>query len=426
MIQEKEYAKRRHKLLKKLKPDSVAVICSAEAKVRSNDTHYPYRQNSNFYYLSGFKEENAALVFVKRKKKGKVFLFVQEKNPQKELWEGKVLGIKAAKKRFDVDGVYAIGKLEEKLKEFLRTKERLYFEFSHKTKCSAMLDALSSNLHTKKNLSKTVEKMRLVKSKSEIALIKKGLAITKKAHHNAMKKKKAGMMEYELQADFEYIFKKHGAYSDAYTTIVAGGDNANTLHYIKNDKKLKSGELVLIDAGCEYDYYATDITRTIPISGKFTKSQKEVYELVLRVQKKILKTIRPGVLRSDLQKKTQKLLTKGLVELGIFKGSVKKLLKNGKIKRYYPHGIGHFMGLDVHDQNPYKTKKGKEIALQAGMVLTVEPGLYLPKKDKKIPKKYRGIGVRIEDDVVVTKNGSINLSWSIAKEVEEIEALYSS
>ena len=426
MISEKEYAKRRAHIASLLQSRSVALICSTEPKVRSNDTEYPYRQNSNFYYLTGFCEQNAALLIVKGKKSFEVLLFVQPKDKQKELWNGKVLGVKKAKKRFLVDAVYGTDELDTVLKKSMEGKSEVYYEFRDASHPIEELLKLSQNSFGRHNLSKLVEQMRLLKSNSEIELIKKGMQITKEAHHHAMRLAKAGMMEYELQAEFEYIFTKNGAYSDAYTTIVAGGNNANTLHYIKNDQKLKAGDLILIDAGCEYSYYATDITRTIPVSGTFSPAQKELYTLVLDVEKKIISMIKPGVLRSDLQKEAERMLCEGMVRLGILKGSVKKLLKKQKHKKYFPHGIGHYMGIDVHDPCPYKTKKGKEIPLQAGMVLTIEPGLYLPKSDKKIPKKYRGIGIRIEDDILVTQDGYENLSAAIAKEIEEIEALYSS
>ena len=426
MIEEKEYEKRRKKLASSLKSGSLALLCSAEPKIRSNDTEYPYRQNSNFYYLTGFKEERSVLLILKAKKSFQTILFVQPKNPQRELWNGEVLGVKKAKKRFKVDAVHSIDDLETVLKKSIEGKSDIYYEFQESAKPLQLLERLSKNSYTRHNLAKLIQRQRLQKSKSELALIKEGMAITKEAHHHAMRLPKVDMNEYALQAEFEYIFTKRGAYSDAYTTIVAGGNNANTLHYIKNDKKLRNGDLVLIDAGCEYEYYATDITRTIPVNGTFSKAQKELYSLVLDVEKTIISMVRPGVLRSDLQKKAEQMLCEGMVRLGILKGSVKKLLKKQKHKKYFPHGIGHYMGIDVHDPCPYKTKKGKEIPLQEGMVLTIEPGLYLPKEDKNIPKKYRGIGIRIEDDIVVTKNGYENLSADIVKEIEEIEALYSS
>lgn len=421
MIQEKEYSQRRKKFASELKSYSVAVFLAAIPKTRSNDTEYPYRQDSHFYYLSGFTEDNAALVFVKKKLKTKVLLFVQKKDPQMELWTGKRLGVEGAQESFDVDEVHTFDTLYTKLAEFEGVR-RFYYDFTRDEKQVYRLRKQFKNVDEVRNVAPLVAAMRLIKSPTEIALIKKAIAITKRAHHAAMQLQKELRYEYEVQAEFEYIFKKNGAYSDAYTTIVAGGNNANTLHYIANNKRLKKGSLVLIDAGCEYEYYASDITRTLPVSGRFTQAQREVYEVVLDVQKKIIAMIQPGVLRSTLQEKSEKLLCERMVDLGILHGDVKKLLKKKKHKQYFPHGIGHFMGIDVHDQNPYKDKNGKEIPLQAGMVLTIEPGLYLSKEDTKLPKKYRGIGIRIEDNILVTKNGFENLSKHIAKEVLEIES----
>jgi Xaa-Pro aminopeptidase len=268
--------------------------------------------------------------------------------------------------------------------------------------------------------------MRLIKSKSEIAIIKKALKITKEAHHSLMKMQKSAKNEYELQANVEYIFKKNGAYSDAYTSIIASGNAANTLHYVDNDKVLQESSLILVDAGCEYKYYASDITRTIPVNGKFTQPQKELYGMILEVQLQIINRIKPGCKRSDLQLYAVELLTKGMIELGILKGNVKKLIKKELYKKYYPHGIGHWMGIDVHDECPYVHSNGKEILLQRGMVLTIEPGIYIDENDESVPYKYRGIGIRIEDDILVTKKGHKNLSAGIAKSIVEIESIYSS
>ncbi|MBD3796559.1 MAG: aminopeptidase P N-terminal domain-containing protein [Campylobacterales bacterium] len=423
MIKEQEYKKRRERFAKQMEKNSVAVFFSAEQKVRSNDTEYPYRQESNFYYLTGFKEDNSVLVFEKKNSETKIYLFVQKKDPLMELWSGKRLGEKAAKEIFSVDDIFTSEQFLIKAKEFLEEKTNLYYDFKIQNKNLEQIKQLGRNVIKLKDAAVIVQNMRLLKSSAEIALIKKALSITKDAHHQAMKLSKRLTFEYELQAEIEYVFKKNGAYSDAYTTIVASGDNANTLHYIDNDKALKKGDLILIDAGCEYNYYASDITRTIPVSGKFTQAQKELYAMVLDVEKKIIKMIKPKVLRSELQVEAEKLLCQGMIELGILKGELKKLLKDKAHKKYFPHGIGHYMGLDVHDQNPYKDNKGKEIPLKAGMVLTIEPGIYLPEDDKKVPKKYRGIGIRIEDDILVTKEGHENLSREIKKEIKDIEAL---
>ena len=421
MISQTEYKKRRDRLLDKLSNNSIGIIFSSTYKTRSNDTDYPYRQDSNFYYLTGFKENNSALVFIKTKDIVKTILFVQKKDAELELWTGKRLGVKKAKKRFLVDEVYASSELNKKLKEYIVGKKHLYCDLSSKDKRVKKLLKLTENIKTIENILHIIQEMRLIKSPSEIKLIKEAVAITKKAHHGAMKAKKTGKKEYELLAQIEYEFKSRGAYSDAYTSIVACGNNANTLHYIKNNKPLVDKELILIDAGSEYKHYASDITRTIPVNGKFTKAQKELYNLVLDTQLKIIKMIKPHVKRSQLQKQAEILLTKGMIKLGILKGDYKKLIKKNKHKKYYPHGIGHWMGLDVHDPAPYVNYDDKEIPLDTNMVLTIEPGLYIDKNDKSVPKKYRGIGIRIEDDILITKSGYKNLSKDIAKTIKEIE-----
>ncbi|MCW8953338.1 MAG: aminopeptidase P N-terminal domain-containing protein [Sulfurimonas sp.] len=423
MITQKEYKKRRDILAKKLSKNSIGIIFSSTYKTRSNDTDYPYRQDSNFYYLTGFKEDNSALVFVKTKNETKTVLFVQKKDAQLELWTGKRVGKKKAKKRFLVDEVFVSDDLQKRLEKYVVGKKTLYYDLSSKDKRVKRFLKQSSAIKTQKNIIHFIQEMRLIKSPSEINLIKKAISITKDAHHSVMKSKKIGKKEYELLAQIEYEFKSKGAYSDAYTSIVAGGNNANTLHYIKNNKPLIDKELILIDAGSEYKHYASDITRTIPVNGKFTSSQKKLYKLVLDTQLEIISMIKPHVKRSDLQKKAEELLTKGMIKLGILKGNYKKLIKKQKHKKYYPHGIGHWMGLDVHDPAPYINYDDKEIPLDKGMVLTIEPGLYIDKNDKSVPKKYRGIGIRIEDNILVTKDGYENLSKDIVKTIKEIESI---
>ncbi|QFR49747.1 M24 family metallopeptidase [Sulfurimonas lithotrophica] len=423
MIKEEEYKRRRDYLASKMSKNSVGVLFSSSYKTRSNDTEYPFRQDSNFYYMSGFKEDNSILVLIKKNKKYKSVLFVNKKDKTQELWNGKRLGKEEAKKKFLVDEVYTKDEFEKKFKIFLEGKNSLYFDFKLDYSKVKILKRYAKSLSVHKNIAKVIEKMRLIKSDAEIKLIKKAIEITKEAHTKVMKLNKSEKKEYHLQADIEYIFKSRGAYSDAYTSIVAGGNNANTLHYIDNNQYLKDGDLILLDAGCEYEYYASDITRTIPVNGKYTDEQKKVYNLVLKAQKEVFEAISPGVTRTKLQEVAVKSITKALIELGVLKGDVKKLIKNEKYKPYYPHGIGHWMGLDVHDSCPYKDEKGKEIVLAKGMVLTIEPGIYLDADDKNVPKKYRGIGIRIEDDILITENGYENLSFGIAKTIEDIESL---
>ncbi len=421
IIKEEEYKKRRDTLAKKMSQNSVAIIFSATYKTRSNDTNYPFRQNSNFYYLTGFKEDNSILVLIKKKKKYKSILFVNKKDKTDEMWNGKRLGVLKAKKSFLVDKVYISDKFKKKIAKFLELKKSLYLDFKLDDLKIKQLKDSAKNIATYKNIALIIEKMRLIKSSSEISLIKKAISITKKAHHKLMKLDKIGKNEYELLSNIEHTFKVNGAYDSAYTSIVASGNSANTLHYIDNNKPLIDGELILIDAGCEYEYYASDITRTIPVNKQFCEAQKEIYELVLSVEKTIIKMIKPDVKRSELHKKSEILLVKGMIKLGILKGNYKKIIKKQIHKKYYPHGIGHWMGLDVHDECPYKDENGDEILLQEGMVLTIEPGIYIDKYDNNVPKKYRGIGIRIEDDILVIKDGNENLSSKIKKEVRDIE-----
>jgi len=413
--------------------DGVAVLGNARLQTRSNDTEYPYRPNSDFYYLSGFEEDNTILLLSKKEGVYKSVLFVQEKVPEMELWTGKRLGVEAAKQRFDVDEVFSVDLYEEQLKLLLAEHSLVYFDlFSDDIVYTTLKKVTAEMLHTRSitisprtfsDVTKLTQEMRLIKRPEEIELIKKALSITEMAHHHAMKVCKAEMLEYELQAEYEYLFKKSGAYSDAYTTIIAGGNNANTLHYIKNDQTLKEGDLVLVDAGCEYGYYASDITRTYPVNGKFILPQKELYEMVLDVQLKIIKAIKPNGSKKALQALSERLLTEGMIALGILKGHVKSLMDEKAHKKYYPHGIGHWLGIDVHDPCPYSDENGEEILFAAGMVLTIEPGIYLPEDDESIPEKYRGIGIRIEDNILVSKEGCENLSCGIAKTVEEIELI---
>ena len=413
--------------------DGVAVLGNARLQTRSNDTEYPYRPNSDFYYLTGFEEDNAILLLSKKAGTYKSVLFVQKKVPEMELWTGRRLGVEAAADHFDVDAVFSIESYEEQLKELLAEHALLYFDlFSEDVVYTTLQKVAKEMLHTRaitisprtfSDITKLTQQMRLIKSEEEVALIKKALSITQMAHHHAMTVCKAEMLEYELQAEYEYLFKKSGAYSDAYTTIVAGGNNANTLHYIKNDQALLDGDLVLVDAGCEYGYYASDITRTYPVNGTFTPAQKEVYEMVLDVQLKIIKAIKPNGSKKALQALSERLLTEGMIKLGILKGHVKTLMDEKAHKKYYPHGIGHWMGIDVHDPCPYSDENGEEILFAAGMVLTIEPGIYLPEDDLDVPQQYRGIGIRIEDDILLTAEGCKNLSAGIAKTVEEIEKM---
>lgn len=429
-MNERTYKARREALMAQM-GEGLAVIGSAPQKVRTNDTEYPYRQNSDFYYLTGFEEDNAVLVLVKRQDATKVILFVQPKDEKMELWTGKRLGTEAAAKRFEVDATEPVTEIAAKLPDLMANLPTLYVDLYDggrwRDEAQRSAEALRHKRETKRpvkhfiDVAQLIRGLRLMKDDEEVALIRAGLAITGAAHHHAMRVCAPGMMEYALQAEYEYFFKKNGAYSDAYTTIIAGGDHANTLHYINNDDVLTSGDLVLIDAGCEYRYYATDITRTFPVSGRFSAAQRTLYEAVLDVQLRIIDMIGPGVFKSELQKASEQMLCEKLVELGILQGEIETLIAAKIHKKYYPHGIGHWLGIDVHDPAPYFDDNGDEIPMAPGMIITIEPGLYLPRGDTDVPEAYRGMGIRIEDDILVTAQGNENLSAAVAKSVEAIE-----
>ncbi|RLA72248.1 MAG: xaa-pro aminopeptidase [Epsilonproteobacteria bacterium] len=434
-MREELFVQRRQKFAE-LMQEGVAVIAAASQKIRSNDTEHPYRQNSDFYYLCGFEEDNALLCVVKEKDKSKTVLFVQGKEEKMELWTGVRLGVETAEQYFQLDEVHNIDELDIKMREILKEHNTLFLELFCEDERYRRIKQIAAELRysrgvkrsprTFKDVSLLTQQMRLIKDEHEIALIKKAVSITTDAHHRAIRECQTGMMEYALQAEYEYCFRKNGAHGNAYMTIIAGGNSANTLHYIKNDQQLKDGDLVLIDAGCEFQMYASDITRTFPVSGKFTLPQKELYDMVLDVQLKVIAVIAPGMTKNRLQTFAEELLCEGMLRLGILHGEKTKLIEDKAHKKYFPHGIGHWMGLDVHDPLPYVDEEGEEIVFQPGMILTVEPGIYIRKDDENVPIKYRGIGIRIEDNILVTADGNENLSAGIAKTVEEIESMCAS
>ncbi len=429
-MNETDYKQRRDAFLKELK-EGVAVLLSAHYTTRSNDTEFPYRQESNFYYLCGITEDKCALVFDAKTKKS--HLFVTNVSEEEALWVGGRMGVGGAKAVHEFDEIHDMANFEETLHEMLKNVSTLYYDlFSDdplleqlRLTCKALLNArgVLKSPRTFCDVTTLTQKMRLIKSDEEIALIRQALAITKEAHHRAMKTCRSGMKEYEIEAEIEYVFAKNGARHNAYESIVAGGDNANVLHYVDNTDTLAEDALVLIDAGCEYGMYASDITRTFPVSGMFSAPQRELYEMLLHVQLEIIAMITPSITKKTLQERSEHLLCEGMVQLGILSGDIDTLIEEKKHKKYYPHGIGHWMGLDVHDPCPYVDDAGAQIAFESGMVMTIEPGIYIKKDDTDAPERYRGIGIRIEDNILITPNGCENLSQGIAKTVAEIEAM---
>ncbi|MBN2871205.1 MAG: aminopeptidase P N-terminal domain-containing protein [Campylobacterales bacterium] len=431
-MNETHFFNRREKLLEQMK-EGAAIIASASHAFRSNDTEYPYRQNSDFYYLTGFEESNAVLVLTKTASEAKTILYVEAYNAEYALWNGAKLGLEGAVERFRVDEVRDVAQYPGEVKDLLREHVNLYIDLfddsevlrKAKTAVQELRETrgVKRHIRTYRDVTHLIRTLRLIKSSEEIETIRQAIAITAKAHHIAMRECHAGMREYQLQAAMSYVFLEEGAKSEAYGAIVAGGNNANTLHYVDNRAELRSGDLVLIDAACEWELYASDITRTFPVSGTFSDAQKEVYNAVLDVQLRVIEAIKPGVKRDWLQRMSEELLCDALVALGILKGERGALMEAKEHKKFAPHGIGHWMGLDVHDPCPYVDESGESLAFEPGMVMTIEPGLYFRSDDESVPKRYRGIGIRIEDDILVTENGYDNLSSMIAKTVDEIEAM---
>ena len=418
--------------IKRMNPESVAIIASAREAMRSNDTLYRYRQDSDFYYLTGFDEPEAIAV-VSPSKEQKYTLFVRPRDPEREIWDGRRAGVEGAKREYGADEAFPISEFEEKIGEYLNGAPNLYYRIGNG---NADLDETIINqikrlralgrkgLRAPEAIIDTgtlIHEMRLFKSAEEIEHMQRAADISAEAHREAMLQARPGMKEYEIEALIEYIFRKSGANSPAYTTIVGGGANATVLHYITNNETLRDGDLLLIDAGAEYQGYAADITRTFPVNGRFTEAQREIYELVLEAQLACIDMVRPGSRPLDINKRSIEVLTEGMIRLGLLKGDAKTLIKEEKYKQFYMHTIGHFLGLDVHDVGRYHIKDESR-QLEPGMVMTVEPGIYIAADTKDIPEKYLGIGVRIEDDVLVTAKGREILTADCPKSVKDVEA----
>ena len=431
MIQKEIYKARRESFLRQL-DDGITILESSQLKQRSNDTEFPFRQDSNFYYLTGFKETNSILVLTKNGKKVTSTIYVEEKNPQLELWTGIRLGEIAAANKLGVDKSFSNKLFQDHIENLIVGHSNLYINAFSSSSTNNLIMNTASKLWARRNkqgklpesiihVAPILEKMRLQKSEEEIKSIKQAADITKKAHLSCMAYAAPNKNERDLEACLHYFFRKNGGSGEAYGSIVASGNNANILHYIENDKKLIDGELILIDAGAEKDLYACDVTRTFPVNGKFTAPQKEIYTVVLNSQKKAIESSKPGITLNEIHEVASKELIKGLISLELLTGNVDDIYAKNEHKKFYPHGTGHWLGLDVHDQCPYVSDDEEEILLEEGMYFTVEPGIYLNSNDDSIPEKYRGIGVRIEDDVLITKSGHEVTTKDIPKEIVDIE-----
>ena len=418
---------RRRRLLKTI-GDGVAIIPTAPEVVRNRDAHYPYRFDSYFWYLSGFPEPDAVIVLVGGKKP-KSILFCRDKHEEREIWDGYRYGPKAAKSAFGFDAAYSIEQLDKKLPELLVDRDTLWHAIGHDADWDARIAKALNEVRAQARAGKRapraihdlraeLDAMRLLKDAAELATMQRAADIASAGHARAMHACRPGMAEYELEAELSYEFRKRGADGHAYTPIVAGGANACVLHYVDNNKLLNDHTLVLIDAGCEVAGYAADITRTFPVSGRFTPAQKDVYEIVLAAQAAAINATAPGRHFMEAHDAAVRVLTQGLVDLKLLAGSVDTLIEKGDFRRYYMHRTGHWLGLDVHDAGEYKI--GNDwTTLQPGMTLTVEPGLYI-RPGAGIPSELAGIGIRIEDDVRVTETGC-EVYTSAPKTVREIE-----
>jgi Xaa-Pro aminopeptidase len=418
--------------MRRMDQKSVAIIPAAREATRSNDTQYRFRQDSDFYYLTGF-EEPEAIAVIAPTSEHKYTLFVRPRDPEQEIWVGRRAGVEGAKSDFGADDSFPIAEFEEKLQDILDGAEKLYYRLGVNTDLDAaiirkiaQMRALNRKpIHPPRTIidpATIVHEMRVLKSPEEIELMQHAADIAAEAHVEAMKAVRPGMKEYEVEALIEQIFRRQGAVGPSYTSIVGAGANATVLHYINNDGELRDGELLLVDAGAEYKGYASDITRTFPINGRYSKAQREIYDLVLETQMSCVEMVRPGVTHDELKNHSVEMLTEGMVKLGLLKGEPAELIKEEKYKQFYMHGLGHLLGIDVHDVGIYYYDKQSR-ALEPGVVMTVEPGIYVAPDTKDIPEQYLGIGVRIEDDVLCTANGPRVLTAKVPKHAEEIEAL---
>ena len=432
-MKQTEFKNRRKKLLQRIGKGNIALIGSASIQTRNRDVDFPFRQDSDFFYLTGFNEPDALAVFIPEREQGEYILFCREFDEKKALWEGAHAGLEGATAHYEANDAFPIDDLADILPGLLENKAKVFYPMGRNSELDHNLLEWINHIRSQSRTGVTapndlssldviLHEMRLLKSIGELKLMRRAAEVSAAAHIKAMQACKAGLFEYQIEAELVHHFIQNGLRAVAYPSIVAGGKNACTLHYTENNSKLKNGDLLLIDAGAECDHYAADITRTFPISGSFTEPQKQLYQLVLDAQTAALEQIQPGLPWNNAHDASVEVLTKGLVELGLLKGKVKKLIKDEKYKQFYMHRIGHWLGMDVHDVGDYKVNQEWRL-LEAGMVLTIEPGLYIPVDCKTVDEKWRGIGIRIEDDVLVTSQGHEVLTSGVPKSITEIEAL---
>ena len=419
-LPKEEFGERRTRVFTQMQPNSALLLFSEIEKRRNNDCTYTFRQDSYFWYLTGFNEPNAALLLLKTEQAEKAIIFLRPRDPLLETWNGRRLGVDRAPQQLNVNEAYSIEEFATVLPKILKNLTALYHVPEIHTWGDKLVTESAVSFSKILDWRPILSEMRLIKSPNEIRLMQQAGQITALGHIKAMQTTRPNRFEYEIESDILHEFNRHCARFPSYNSIVAGGSNACILHYTENDRPLNDGDLVLIDAGCEFAMYAGDITRTFPVNGKFSQPQREIYELVLKAQKRAIELLIPGNTIKQANDEVICIKTQGLVDLGILKGDVDTLIEQQAYRQFYMHGLGHWLGLDVHDVGSYG--QDKQRILEIGMVITVEPGIYIS-KDADVPEQYKGIGVRIEDNLLMTEYGNKILTVAAPKEIADIENL---
>jgi len=434
-INKPEYARRRQRLMALMESNSIAIIPSAKEQVRSRDTEFPFRQDSDFYYLSGFVEPMSVLVLIPGREHGEFVMFCREREAEQELWHGHRRGPQGVCDNYGADDAFPIGDIDDILPGLIEGRERLYYSMGRSAGFDRQVMSWVNHIRAREasgavppgeltDLDHMLHDLRLIKSAGELRVMRRAGEITARAHCRAMQFCAPGAYEYQLEAEILHEFAMAGARQPAYPSIVGSGDNGCVLHYLDNSAKLRRGDLVLIDAGCELEGYAADVTRTFPVGGKFNRQQKALYDIVLRAQEAAFAEIRPGNHWNQSHDATVRVITEGLVDLGLLRGKVSTLISSGAYRDFYMHRAGHWLGLDVHDVGDYRVD-GEWRLLEPGMVMTVEPGIYIAPDNEAVEERWRGIGIRIEDNVAVTPDSLEVLTSGAPRTVDEIEALMS-
>jgi len=429
------YSERRTRVLDAI-PGDVMIVPGAHQLTRSNDTEFPFRQNSDFFYLTGFDEPDALLVLAPHHAEHKSVLFLRERDRMKEIWNGRRLGSAAAPAALGIDAAFPIEELAERLPEYIAGARAMHYTFGTDEARDRTIHAALDGARAKTRRAGhapvrfadpaiLIHEMRLFKTPEEVAIMRRAAEATGRGHVAAMRATRPGLHEYEIEAAIEVEYARAGAQCPAYESIVGGGENATILHYVTNRDVLRDGDLLLVDSGAEVDCYTCDVTRTWPVNGKFTGEQRAIYEIVLAAQEASIARVHPGAARNEFHEASVRVITEGLIDLGLLKGSVGEAIEKETYRDFYMHGTGHWLGLDVHDVGSYLDGSDAPRLLAAGMVTTVEPGIYV-QRDLDVDERFKGIGVRIEDDLLVTVDGNDNLTAAIPKTIAELEALVGS